>query len=154
MNAVRKEGFVDRLPDKVEIQNAEQLVKLISSQRQEDGGVHFDLTDPTGKAQPITLTPAISESLLDVLRLVASGRGFTLVPVKAELTTKQAADYLNVSRPHLVKLLEEGSIPFHKVGRHRRVLAEDLFAYRDRRNEERRGALDELADLDREAGLF
>ncbi|MBR9653550.1 helix-turn-helix domain-containing protein [Thalassovita aquimarina] len=154
MNAVRKEGFVDRLPDKVEIQNAEQLVKLISSQRQEDGGVQFELADPKGEVQPITLTPAISESLLEVLRLVASGRGFTLVPVKAELTTKQAADYLNVSRPHLVKLLEQGDIPFHKVGRHRRILAENLFAYRDKRNDERKSALDELAELDREAGLF
>lgn len=154
MNAARKEGFVDRLPDKVEIQNAEQLVRLLSSQRQDDGGVRFNLTDQAGEVQPITLTPAISESLLDVLRLVASGRGFTLVPLKAELTTKQAADYLNVSRPHLVKLLEVGTIPFHKVGRHRRVLAEELFAYRDKRNEERRGALDAMADLDREAGLF
>lgn len=154
MNTARKEGFVDRLPDKVEVQNAEQLVRLLSSQRQEDGGVRLDLTDQSAEVQPITLTPAISESLLDVLRLVASGRGFTLVPVKAELTTKQAADYLNVSRPHLVKLLEGGAIPFHKVGRHRRVLAEELFAYRDRRNGERSSALDELADLDREAGLF
>ena len=154
MNAVRKEGFVDRLPDKVEIQNAEQLIQLISSQRQEDGGVKFELADPAGKTRPITLTPTISDSLLGMLRLVASGRGFTLLPVKAELTTTQAADYLNVSRPYLVKLLEDGSIPFHMTGRHRRVLAENLFAYRDKRNSERSNALEELAELDREAGLF
>lgn len=154
MSAVRKESFVDRLPDQIEIKNAEQLVRLLSSQRQPDGTVEFDLAHKKSDVEHITLSPAISESLLEVLRLVASGRGFTLMPVKAELTTKQAADYINVSRPHLVKLLEDGAIPFHKVGRHRRILAEDLFAYKDKRMAERSSALSELADLDREADLF
>lgn len=154
MTAAHKQSFTDRLPDTLEVQNAEQLVSLLSSQRAEDGAVQLELADKTGAVHPLTLTPAISESLLDVLRLVASGHGFTLVPVRAELTTKQAADYLNVSRPFLVQLLEKGEIPFHKVGRHRRVLAEDLFAYRDKRNSARSSALDELARLDREAGLL
>ena len=148
MSALRRENFEDRLPDKVEIQNAEQLLKIIASQADETGQVSLNLTNEEGELNPITLTAGISDALLQVLRLVASGRSFTLVPVGAELSTKQAADHLNVSRPYLIKLLENGDIPHRKVGRHRRVLAEDLFAYQAKRNELRKAALDDLLDDD------
>lgn len=69
------------------------------------------------------------------------------------MPTGQAADLLNVSRPHLVKLLEGGELPFHRTGRHRRVLARDLFRYRDRRREESMDAFQELADLAQDQGL-
>lgn len=62
-----------------------------------------------------------------------------------ELTTQEAADMLNVSRPHLVKLLEEGVLPFHKTGRHRRVRFADLMVYRDARQKESESAMAELA---------
>lgn len=63
-----------------------------------------------------------------------------------ELTTQEAADMLNVSRPHLVKLLEEGVLPFHKTGRHRRVRFADLMVYRDARQKESESAMAELAE--------
>lgn len=74
--------------------------------------------------------------------------------MNAELTTQEAADLLNVSRPFLVKLLEDKMMPFHKVGRHRRIKAEDLFQYKDKRDQERADALAEMAALDSEAGLI
>ena len=70
-----------------------------------------------------------------------------------ELTTHEAAKLLNVSRPHLVKLLEEGKIPFHKVGTHRRVYREDVLEYKDHRREEAEEAMQNLTDQAQELGL-
>jgi len=91
--------------------------------------------------------------LTDMLALLAQGRGVAVLPEDAELTTQQAADVLNVSRPYLVHLLEAGTIPFHKTGTHRRVRLADLLAYRTRRQAESRAALDELTAQAQELGL-
>jgi len=97
--------------------------------------------------------PSLTDTLLDILRLISSGRGFRMMPVEAELTTQEAADLLNVSRPYLIKVLEKGDIPFVKVGRHRRIRAEDLFAYKTQRDQDRSEALAELAAMDVEDDL-
>jgi excisionase family DNA binding protein len=89
-----------------------------------------------------------------ILDVLGHGLGVQIIPKEAELTTQQAADMLNVSRPYLIKLLESGEIPFRRVGRHRRVTFEDLVEYKRRDDLKRRAAADELTDLSEELGLY
>jgi excisionase family DNA binding protein len=90
--------------------------------------------------------------LAQILGFLANGQGVTVTPSNAMLTTQQAADFLNVSRPYLIKLLEAGEIPFEKVGTHRRMAFGDLMEYKGRDDQERRRAADELTELGQELG--
>ncbi len=92
----------------------------------------------------IDLPGGAVDLLVHVLEAMAAGRGFTLIPEAAELTTIQAAGILNVSRPFLVKLLDQKAIPHRKVGRHRRIRMEDVVAYKDAIDHERERVLEQL----------
>jgi excisionase family DNA binding protein len=94
---------------------------------------------------PIQLPAGAVALLMEILEAMAAGQGITLIPENAELTTVEAADVLNVSRPYLIKLLEDGVIPHRKVGKHRRVRMEDVMAYKERIDREREAVLDQLA---------
>ncbi len=105
--------------------------------------------------EEIQLPGSVYEVLARVVHELARGNGVSVLPVDAELTTQQAADLLNVSRPHLIKLLEEErAIPFHRTGRHRRVGLQDLLEYRKRRDLERRGLLRKLTQDAQDSGLY
>ncbi len=100
------------------------------------------------------LPDSVHTLLVSVVRELARGGAVRTVIVHPELTTQQAADLLNVSRPFLIKLLDAGEIPFHRVGSHRRVKLQDTLAYRDQRSQRRRAALAELAREAQEMGLY
>lgn len=104
--------------------------------------------------EPALVLPRPAVTLLaQILAQLAEGRGVSVVPSQTELTTQQAADLLGVSRPYVIRLLENDEIPHRKVGRHRRVALADLLAYKRSDDEQRRKAADELGDLGQELGI-
>jgi excisionase family DNA binding protein len=90
---------------------------------------------------------------LRILEEMARGNAVTIIPVQAELTTQEAADMLNISRPSLIQLLDEGKIEYRRVGTHRRVRFESLMKYKRQADEQRRAVLEELAAYDQELGI-
>jgi excisionase family DNA binding protein len=116
-----------------------------------EGPAVVRLTDGA-EDQLVVPRPAV-ELLARVLAHMASGHSVSVVPSHAELTTQQAAEILNVSRPYLIGLLDAGEIEYRKVGTHRRIPAGELLAYKHRDDARRRAAADELAVLSQELGL-
>ena len=135
-----------RLPTIDEIANAAEASRALA--HAQSGSGRLLLGGENG--DNVQLAPAIADLIVTLLGHVASGNMVTLVPTGAMLTTQQAADILNVSRPFLSKLLNENRIPHVPIGSHRRVMLADLMAYKERRDSTRRAALDELADLGQE----
>jgi excisionase family DNA binding protein len=137
-----------RLPSASERAAANQLRTIIAAHA--GGEATLRVLDEQKQPAEITLTPGLSSLLMELLRHVGRGDAVTLVPVRQMLTTQQAADILNVSRPYLISLLEKGEIEHTLVGRHRRIRAEDLFAYKRARDEKRSKSLAALAEMDAE----
>ncbi len=105
--------------------------------------------------QESIVLPASSLALFNsILEAMAAGHGIMIYPQLAELTTVEAADMLNVSRPYLIKLLEAGDIPYHKVGRHRRIRLDDLMNYKERIDRDREAILDQMVREAEELGLY
>lgn len=105
------------------------------------------------KMTPIELPTGAISLLIEILDAMAAGRGVTIIPENAELSTVQAAEMLNVSRPFLIKLLESGRIPHRKVGKHRRIRIEDVMSYKSTIDREREAVLDQLAAEAQEQGM-
>src|SRR3954447_4162113 len=116
-------------PTEADAALAKESGEKLSAHLEDAGGVRLELKTGTAREE-LVLPPSALRLLVRALTELGRGNAVTLTPVRAELTTRQAADLLNVSRPHLVRLLDEGAIPGRKVGSHRRVLLEDLLAYK------------------------
>ena len=102
----------------------------------------------------IKLPDTVQELLLTILKNLHAGKAVSIIAEHQDLTTQRAANILGVSRPFLVRLLEDGEIPFHMVGSHRRVYLRDLFAYKHRRDNARHEAIDRMARAEQDAGIY
>ncbi|WP_071333632.1 helix-turn-helix domain-containing protein [Burkholderia contaminans] len=105
----------------------------------------IQIFDDENRAHQVELPTSALRLLVDILAELADGNAVKVVPVHAELTTQEAADLLNVSRPHLIKLLESNALPYHRTGKHRRVRFSDLMHYKAERDQASADAMDELS---------
>ena len=137
----------DSIPTEDTKSSAAQLREILIAY---ENGEQIMVLDEENQARPLVLDPHLSKMLRDILGHIEKGEGVTFVPNSKELTTQQAADILNVSRPFLIKLIEKGELKHTKVGRHRRIQARDLFDYKRRRDAERDAQLDDLIGKDQE----
>lgn len=128
-----------------------QTVKDIDSLKAEREGV-AKLIAASGEERK--LPHSVYSVIEDLLDFMDQGIRVEILPTHSQLTTQEAADVLGVSRPHLIKLLENGTIPYYMVGKHRRIRLDDLLVYKDHRDSERREALDRIKAKSEELGLY
>ena len=122
----------------------ESLRRLTSLLESGKSDIRLHIKTDERPDEDIALPSPALRLLKDILAEMARGHAVTLLPIRAELTTQQAADLLNVSRPYLIGLLEGGKIPFRLVGQHRRVRLDDVMAYKREDDAARRRIADEL----------
>ena len=111
------------------------------------------LTTDTDEQSTVNVPPAALKLIGQLLGAMSEGRPIVLMPTVQELTTVEAANFLNVSRPFVIKQIEAGRLPHRKVGSHRRIVLEDLLAYAQNMRAQQASALERLADNARELGL-
>lgn len=115
----------------------------------------FDQSAPIRFEGASVEIPSIAAELLfSLLKNLAAGNAVTIFPIHAELTTQQVADLLGVSRPYIIKQIEEGHLPYRMVGAHRRILFADFMAYKRKSDQARAAALDELSAQGQEFGDY
>jgi len=122
-------------------------LKLISKREEEASKKKLNVVTLTiqGSDELVTIPLKALKLLKAIISNMAEGKSIALLPTDAEITTQQAAEMLNVSRPHIIKLLEKGDIPFKKVGSHRRILLQDMLAYEATFKKKRRKQLNALS---------
>jgi excisionase family DNA binding protein len=132
-------------------ESSRTLARLLDARKRKS--VRLKVQPDGAPEETIAIPTAAFRLLVKILTEMANGNAVSLIPFHAELTTQQSADLLNISRPYLIELLEKGEIPHRKVGTHRRVLFKDLMTYKEKIDQARLKALEELSALDQELGL-
>lgn len=140
------------LPTAAEVEQAKLSSRTLSKYADVDR-VQLSLRGSNGETDELVLPGHVLQILLDVLAEVSQGNAISLIPYHQEISTQDAANLLNVSRPFLVRLLESGDIPFRKVGAHRRVKLQDVLSYKEHVDRQRHATLDELAELSQDEGM-
>ena len=135
------------LPQEKEQESIAQLAQILSRESVQPKLV-------TSNGEEILLPESVCNILRQAVQAITSDQAVSIVRYNRELTTQQAANILNVSRPFLVKLLDEGAIPYIKVGSHRRIQLKDLIIYKEQRKVQRRQLLKQLIEMTEEAGLY
>ncbi len=131
-------------------ESSQRLAKIIGAKKQT---AELRIQPEGGEEESISIPVSVLGLFTEILTELGKGNAVTLLPIHAELTTQQAADLLNVSRPFLIELLDKGEIPHQKVGARSHVLLQDLIAYKRKTDQRRLPALEELSALDQELGL-
>lgn len=143
---------VVHLPTQEDVEQAKESSRTLSKYADVER-VQLSLRGSNGETDDLVLPGHVLQILLDVLSEMSKGNAISLIPQHQELSTQEAANLLNVSRPFLVGLLEKGEIPFRKVGAHRRVFLMDVIEYREKTTQQRTQALDELTALSQEEDM-
>jgi excisionase family DNA binding protein len=155
--STRQARFEGLLPSEEEKQALTAKQAIAQHLRAAEGRqtVSVRLQDANGDTdQSLPLPASATKLLLDVLTHIANGNAVIVLPVHREISTQQAADLLNVSRPHLIHMLERGQLPYRQVGTRRKVQLKDVLDFKARLAEERRRVLDELTAQAEELGLY
>ena len=142
---------IDATPHRTDAEVAQEALEAVRGylSRHPDSPAHVELR-ADGDDERLVVPRSVVELVARILTHMAAGEGVAVVPQHAQLTTQQAADLLNVSRPYLIKLLELGEIEYRKVGKHRRIEVRSLLDYKRSDDLKRRGAADELTALTQE----
>ena len=140
-------------PTKQEREIAQQSYQALSNTLAQLKTEKVDI-EIEGSNDKIVLPLSALKFLEEVLKNISQGKIISIVPMATEVTTQKAAEILGCSRPHLIKILEEGKIPFTKVGRHRRIMFEDVVAYKRKMKEEQKQHIIDIMSADKEDGLY
>lgn len=138
------------LPSEAEAEVARDLSRKIAARLGAGEKIKIEVDD---RHEALTVPPIAARLMLDLLEELARGNAVTLNAIGAELTTQEAADLLNISRPSLIQLLDDGKIAYRRLGTHRRIPLEDVLAFKADNYAKREAALDELSALHQELGL-
>ncbi len=134
---------------RVAIESYSALSSILSQLKQDDTEIEIEETNDRIKI-PIKALKLLSE----ILKSMSEGKPISIVPIATEVTTQKAAEILGCSRPHLVKLLEQGEIDFTMVGRHRRILFEDVIKYKNEMKQKQKKHIIDIMNFDDEIGLY
>jgi excisionase family DNA binding protein len=138
-----------KIEQKVAIKSYAAFVAALSHIKETETEIEIEET------QDRIVIPSRALQLLgDILKAMSEGKPISIVPVATEVTTQKAAEILGCSRPHLIKLLEEGKMEFVKVGKHRRIMFEDIIAYKQKMKEEQKKHIIDIMNQDEEFGLY
>lgn len=141
------------LPSEADAVLAKETSRVLASHIRNGDPMELRILDDPSPDGMVKLPLSAARMLVRILEEMARGNAVTLIPVHAELTTQEAAELLNISRPSLIQLLDEGKIDYRRVGTHRRVRFEGLMKYKRAAEAARRAALEELAAYDQELGI-
>jgi excisionase family DNA binding protein len=150
-------ALVDRLENKEEVELAKTAQRCIVSALDHSRAVNIAILEEgverTEDSPVLKLPPNVLRLFADMLGTLAQGHAVAIMPKEMDVSTQEAAMFLNVSRPYLVRMLDEGKIPYHKVGTHRRIRFEDVVAYKEQRKKASHDALQALVDQAQELDL-
>jgi excisionase family DNA binding protein len=154
MTTLEKVGkkLLTKISDK-DIEMARVAQRCIMESLDHSKAAEITLTTDKGKYPSIALPPASLRMIGEILGAMSEGRSITLMPSKREFSTVEAANFINVSRPFIIKEIEAGKLKHRLVGTHRRVLLEDLIEYKSAMQSKQYAALDRMAENAKELGL-